>query len=62
MRACGYPDFLQALAGPPVVDHHSAVFTPRDDVLVIRSEAHYGVTVETEAFHQRFSSCRQDRS
>lgn len=57
---CIYPEFLQAFACPAVVDSHSAIFTPRDDVLVICSQAHYSITMETEAFHQGFSSCGQN--
>lgn len=34
---CFYPKSLQAFACPAVIDSHSAVFTPRDDVLVICS-------------------------
>lgn len=34
---CSYPNFLQAFACPAVIDGHSAVFTPRNDVLVICS-------------------------
>lgn len=60
MCVCVYPKLLQALACPAVIDGHSAVFAPRDDVLVVCSEAHHSVTMEAEAFHQGFSSCSQN--
>lgn len=51
-----YPKSLQGFACPAVIHGHGAVSAPREDVLVISSQANDGFTVGTKAFHQRFSS------
>lgn len=56
-----YPKPLQGFACPAVVHGHGAVRAPRDDVLVIGSQANDGFTVGTQAFHQRFSNFEQKK-
>lgn len=56
-----YPKSFQGFACPAVIHGHSAVGAPRDNVPVIGSQANDGITVETKAFHQRFSNFEQKR-
>lgn len=51
-----YPKSLQGSACSAVIHGHRAVRTPREDVLVIGSQANDCFTVGAKAPHQRFSS------
>lgn len=57
-----YPKSFQGFACPAVIHGHGAVGAPRDNVPVIGSQANDGITVETKAFHQRFSNFEQKKN